>query len=181
MYENLTINAALKYLDDDTISKICQKWPGLKKSQHSAKTAISEFDINTLNLLLRAAIKVNCSCLSVLALEVIIEDNERIQNSFLNQNYSEHTDIIKDVVVKTLQDAFDHHYILPGSTLADMLGFTLFSKCTESDYLLARYGLELSRGLIFMGPKDWFKETLKSQKAPQIAHNTSWAKPLIAS
>ena len=182
MYENIKMSNVLEHLDDKTINELSVHWPSIRYTDESAKSALRRFDITTISELYKKALDINYASLAVLAAEAIIEYDEH-NRRFLTARYGNPgKSLIKEVIVKELQSAFDRHRFSIGSTMMSNLGFTFLCKCHEYDYLLAKYGQELSRGLIFMGPEDWFKETLRnSHGVPSITQSIPWAKALIDS
>lgn len=177
MYEHLKMREVLSKLDEETAEKLRQKWPEVSNLRCNARNVFRRMDVETLSELYTIGLETNCSCLTVLAVEALIAD----AHDFRRSNYTnEQTNITRNIIVKKLQNAFDHHQMVMGGNLVNVLGFALLNGCYEYDYLLAKYGHELSRGLIFMGPEEWFKETVKhSKRAPFIALHTPWAKALL--
>ena len=178
MYENLKMREVLAKLGPETIESLRRKWPEVKYANYPARDLFYRMDVKTLSDLYIYGLTINCAFITVLTAEALIKyDLEYLHSSYSN---STGTSVVRSVVVKELQKAFDNHQIIMGSNMVNALGFTFLDKCQQYDYLLAKYGYELSRGLIFMGPVDWFKETLKhSKKAPIIARNIPWANALL--
>ena len=176
MYENLKMKEILEKLDQETADSLRQRWP---ETKYTAREIFRRMDVKTLTELYIKGLEINCACLAVLTAEALIGyDVNYRYNSYSNVP---DTSVIRGVVVKKLQNAFDNHQITRGSNLTSVLGFTLLDKCHDYDYLLAKYGYELSRDLIFMGPEDWFKETVKnSRRIPPVAYRTPWTKALLA-
>ena len=182
MYENVKMSNVLEHLDNETINELSVRWPSIRYTNESAKESLHRFNIATISELYKKALDINYATLAVLTAESIIE-YDQYNRRFLTARYGNPgKSLIKEVIVKELQSAFDRHRFNIGSTMMSNLGFTFLCKCHEYDYLLAKYGQELSRGLIFMGPEDWFKETLKnSHGVPSITRDIPWAKALIGS
>ncbi|MBR2855761.1 hypothetical protein IKE99_02340 [Candidatus Saccharibacteria bacterium] len=177
MYENLKMSELAQKLDAGSIRNLSYRLPELDFNNCLVRDVLRRVDNNTLADLYKTGLTINLAQLAVSAAEMLIQRN-------LDQRFTSRTpddnDIVKDVVVEGLQQAFDDHRIVMGSNLVGNLGFALLCKCHDHDYLLAKYGHELSRGLIFMGPKDWFKETIKNSKTiPHVAYKTPWAKALL--
>lgn len=180
MYENITIEAALSNLDSATAEELNERWPDICRTHHAAKNAIRKMDITTTSRLYKIALQNDDAILAVLTAEVIIEYDQKNRH-FLSARYGDISDsLIKDVIVKELQTAFDRRQIHMGSVLVDKLGHTFSYKCYDSDYLLAKYGKELSHGVVFMGPEEWFRKTIKgTKKAPHFASTIPWTKALL--
>ena len=180
MYENIKIQELLDRLDVMTVEKIHHKYSSINSEQRPARYVLKKFDDQTLSMLYEEGLRINYGCLTVLVAEALIahdKDYRRYYNTF---HESPNTNVIQTIVVRKLQEAFNQHQLIMGSNLINVLGFTFLDKCIGHDYLLARYGHELSRGLIFMGPEDWFKESLKnSPRIPQVAYETPWARALL--
>ena len=177
MYEHLKMREILCKLDEETVETLRQKWPEINYPNCNARDVFRRMVVKTLSDLYDTGLKINCSCLTVLAAEALIA----YDSDYRRRNYATEEDsITRNIIVKKLQHAFDRHQMVMGGNLASVLGFTFLDKCYEYDYLLAKYGYELSRNLIFMGPEDWLKETVKhSKRAPLIALKTPWAKALL--
>ena len=180
MYENISMETVLEHLGSVTATKLNERWPDVRRTHYAAKDALRKMDITTISKLYQTALQINYASLAVLTAEIIIE-YDRETRRFLSARYVNVGDsLIKDVIVKELQAAFDRRQIRKGSTLVDKLGFTFLCKCHDIDYLLAKYGQELSRGHIFMGPEEWFRKTVKNtKKAPHFASTIPWAKALL--
>lgn len=178
MYSNIKIREILSRLDTETADNIRHRWPEIGYANYEAREIFRRMDVKTLTKLYAKGLETNYACIAVLAAEALIEYD---RNYYRDRYYKEvNTSIIQSVIIKKLQEAFNKHQILQGSNLTNTLGFTLLDKCYEYDYLLAKYGYELSRGLVFMGPEDWFKESLKnSRRIPSVAYRTPWANAIL--
>ena len=178
MYEYLRINEVLDKLEPEIIESLRQKWPEIKNTNLTARNVFRKMDVKTLSMLYSKSLEINCACLAVLTAEALIRyDSDYHYNCYSSRS---DTSVVHHVVVKKLQEAFDNHRIIMGSNMVSVLGFTFLDKCQNDDYLLAKYGYELSRGLIFMGPEDWFREALKhSKRVPLVARDIPWANALL--
>ena len=178
MYEHLKMRELLTKIDAPTIDELRNRWPDIEHTNRTAKEIFHKLDVEILSHLYEIGLANNTANLTVLSVEALIQrDNDFRYRSCYRSTESS---ITQDIVVKKLQNAFDNHQIVREGTLVNALGFTLLSKCYEYDYLLAKYGHELPRSLIFMGPEDWFKETLKhSKRAPLVARKIPWANALL--
>ena len=178
MYEHLRMNEVLDKLEPEIIESLCQDWPEIKYAHYAARDIFRRMDVKTLSMLYNKGLEINCACLAVLTAEaLIIFDQDYHYNGYSSRS---DTSVVHHVVVKGLQKAFDNHSIAIGSNMVSVLGFTFLDKCQNDDYLLAKYGYELSRGLIFMGPEDWFKEAIKhSKRVPMVARDIPWANALL--
>lgn len=181
MYANLKLNELLGRIDVMTAESIRKKWPEITTSRESARVLLKKLDDETLGTLFGKALEYNHAGLAVLSAEALINHDV----SYLRYNCGAcyaagATNIIADTIVKSLQEAFEKRQIMRGSNMVNVLGLALFDECQGHDYLLSKYGQELSRGLIFMGPKDWFEESLKNGKSvPAVAMTTPWARAVL--
>ena len=179
MYENLKMREVLDKLDSETVAKLRERWPEVNYVHYTARELFHRMDVKTLSELYAKGLEINCACLTVLTAEALIQFDFDYRYDWY-QSGAENTSIIRNIIVKKLQKAFDEHKVMPGSNLVNVLGFTLMDKCYQHDKLLAKYGQELSRGL-FEGPEDWFEDYSKhsSRRAISLAHDIPWAKALL--
>ena len=177
MYEYIKVGVLSEKLDNDTIKILHEKCPGINSS-HTIKELLQQLDTVTVGELLARSLKINYATLAVLTVETLI-DYEKYHSPYRIHRTKNDADCIKDIVVRKIQDAFDNYQITKGSDLVDVLGFTLFDKCNSIDYLLAKYGQQLSKGAIFMGPEDWLVGFDHPKSFPIIIRQTPWAKALL--
>ena len=178
MFENVKMREILDKLDQKTIDDLRQRWPEINYLHYNARDVLRRMDIKTLTELYVKGLEINCANLAVLAAEALISYD--VDHRYSSYNNVSDTSVIHHVVVKKLQEAFDKNKLVMGSNLVNTLGFTLLDSCYEFDRLLAKYGQQLSRGTIFMGPEDWFRESAKRSKyVPVLAQSTPWAKALL--
>lgn len=166
-------------LGADAVAKLQQKWPQIDFNHNSIRDILRKMDINTLSNLYAKGLEINCAWLTVLAAEALINYSSS-HGSYLYHYTDNNASIIKDTIVQKLQDAFDRKKVIMGSNLVNRLGLALLDNCYESDRLLAKYGQQLSRGVIFMGPEDWLVESAKQSKfIPVLAQDILWAKTVL--
>jgi hypothetical protein len=180
MYEHLAIETVLEHLSPEMRAELEEALPPVRSTHLTAKNALRDLDTNLISKLYIEALHINYASLAVLTVDILIKRDYGQNPRFNPKRGIVAKNVVKDVVVKELQSAFDNHKIIMGSNFVNVLGLDLFGRCIDYDYLLAKYGQELSRGLIFMGPEDWFRETLKhSKNPPSIAHEIPWTKALL--
>lgn len=181
MFEHIKFADLTPKINFETIEEIKKRWPKLDYQNGTLHDVLRELNTMTVASLYETALNINFVTLAIITTEELIRrDQEYDRYRYRNDNPD--INIIRDIVVKKLQQAFDRHQIVRGGNLINTLGFTLLDRCYDFDHILAKYGQELSRGLVFMGPEEWFAETIQnSQCTPKIAYETPWTKALLAS